>query len=133
MNEQLVLISIGLVVAVVILWPLFRGRGAGMEPDRLQDLSPAASEQLAELELDRSMGRVSEQDYARFRDELEASGPAVTPEILPATRDESLQKAEALVRRWKQAPRATCKTCGVRPEPEAAFCSNCGAGLGGGA
>jgi cytochrome c-type biogenesis protein CcmI len=130
MTEQLVLISIGLVVAVVILWPLFRGRGR-MEPDRQQDLSPAASEQLAELDLDREMGRVSEEDYVRFRDELEATAPAAEMEMeLPVTRDESLQRAEALVRRWKQAPRASCPSCGVRPEPEAAFCSNCGARLG---
>ena len=131
MNEQLVLVIIGLVVAAVILRPLVRGRRSENEPSPPPHLSPETSEQLAELELDRALGRVSDEDYARFRGELESSAPTASKEKVPVPgRGDSLQKAEALVRHWKQAPRPSCPACGIRPEPEAAFCSICGARLG---
>ena len=42
--------------------------------------------------------------------------------------------AEALVRRYRQRPDAavrSCPRCGPRPEPDALFCSSCGAKLRG--
>jgi hypothetical protein len=38
-------------------------------------------------------------------------------------------RAEALIRQWRDAPRPTCPNCGLRPEPAARYCSNCGTGL----
>ena len=128
MSEQLVLIAIGLVVAAFVLRPLLRGankRGAKSSAAQLT----TTSDELAELELDRSMGRVSEEDYARWRAELARAAPAPTPTLEKATSDDARVRAEALVRRWKEAPRPSCPNCGVRPEPEARFCSNCGASL----
>ena len=87
-----------------------------------------------ELELDRAMGRISDDDYARWRRELEAGAPddapteAATAAPPPA---DGTTEAEALVRHWREAPRPICPTCGVRPEPAARFCSNCGASLTG--
>ena len=142
MNEQVVLIAIGLVVAAFVLRPLLRGTGgrgttrataAGVERPE------PAPEQLAELELDRAMGRVSEEDYARWRSELETTPAETVPTVAVADAaaaradfavgDDATARAEALVRRWKEAPRPSCPTCGVRPEPDARFCSNCGAPL----
>ena len=129
MNEQSVLIGIGVVVAAFILRPLLR-RPSPVAPPRATPVAPAAaaSEQLAELELDRSMGRVSDEDYARWRGELETTAPPATIEPEPKPND-SVSKAEELVRRWRESPRPTCPNCGERPEPGARFCSNCGASL----
>lgn len=129
MNEQLVLLAIGAVVAVIVLRPLLRGtpRGSGRLP--LSAPAPAAtSDELAELELDRAMGRVSEGDYARWREELSPGVPGSGDEQAPQ-RDDAHARAEALVRRWREIPKATCPSCGERPEPEARFCSSCGTAL----
>lgn len=129
-NELLVLTVIGVVAAAFILRPLLRGRGGGARAPRPVKpapsvVRPVASEELAELELDHAMGRVSEADYERWRGELEP-----VPDAHQAGPVDDRKRAEALVRRWREAPRATCPSCGERPEPEARFCSNCGASLG---
>lgn len=129
-NELLILVVIGVVAAAFILRPLLRGRGAGVARAPRPGtpvpsvVRPVASEELAELDLDRAMGRVSEADFERWRSELE---PA--PDARQAEPVDDHERAEALVRRWREAPRAKCPSCGERPEPEARFCSNCGASL----
>ena len=148
MNEQLVLVGIGLVAAAFILRPLLRGRGAAsapvVRPAEPSPVTPASSDELAELELDRAMGRVSEEDYARWRRELEANAapigapapdlpatpapaPVPAPLVMP---DDATARAEALVRRFRDAPRPTCPSCGERPEAGARYCSSCGTALG---
>jgi len=129
-NELLILVVIGVVAAAFILRPLLRGRGASAAraprpgPRAAAVLRPAASEELAELELDRAMGRVSEADFERWRHELEP-----VPDARQAEPVDDRDRAEALVRRWREAPRAKCPKCGERPEAGARFCSNCGASL----
>ena len=135
MSEQLVLVVLGVVAAAFILRPLLRGRGSSATQRgtaaQAAAIHPTAPDELAELELDRAMGRVSEADYERWRGELEADVGAVEPAPAPVTRGagDATGKAEALVRQWRQAPRPSCPTCGVRPQPDARFCSNCGAPL----
>jgi cytochrome c-type biogenesis protein CcmI len=129
MNEQLVLIAIGVVAAAFILRPLLRGK-TSRSPVKPSPSAPTAttSEELSELELDRAMGRVSDEDYAKWRRELEAVTPPETaPAVAPPV--DAASRAEALVRQWREAPRPVCPKCGIRPEPEARFCSNCGASL----
>ncbi len=131
MNEQLVLIVLGVVAAAFILRPLIRGRAPRASPRSTAPIAPVhptAPDELAELELDRAMGRVSEADYERWRGELEADITAVEPAPLSAALD-ATARAEALVRQWREAPRPSCPTCGVRPQPDARYCSNCGATL----
>jgi cytochrome c-type biogenesis protein CcmI len=128
MSEQLVLIAIGLVVAAFVLRPLLRGTRKRAAKSFTSPAAAATSDQLAELELDRAMGRVSEEDYTRWRAEL-ARGTPVPVEAENATPEDARLRAEALVRQWKEASRPTCSKCGVRPEPGARFCSNCGAPL----
>jgi cytochrome c-type biogenesis protein CcmH/NrfG len=139
MNEMVVVAAIGVVAAVFILRPLLRGRGASVslaaprEPLTVaQPASSIASEELAELELDRAMGRVSEEDFVKWRGEIEAVVAVEEGDSLPpidATQTDATARAEALVRKWSEAPRPTCPNCGLRPEPEARYCSNCGASL----
>jgi cytochrome c-type biogenesis protein CcmI len=139
MNEMVVVAAIGVVAAVFILRPLLRGRGSAPRPGAPREsrnvVPPAvavASEELAELELDRAMGRVSEEDFERWRGQIEA-GVVVDEGRQPAATGpeptDAKAKVEALIRRWSEAPRPSCLNCGLRPEPEARYCSNCGASL----
>ena len=131
MNEQLVLVAIGVVAAAFILRPLLRGKTNRTSAKSASSSTPteAPSEELSELELDRAMGRVSDEDYTKWRQELEAAAPAEPAPAVAQPVDAAAQAAEALVRRWREAPRPACPNCGIRPEPEARFCSNCGASL----
>jgi cytochrome c-type biogenesis protein CcmI len=129
MNEQLLLIALGVLAAAFILRPLLRGRVPDATNNVPAGAPVASSDELTELELDRSMGRVSEADYTRWRAEIEHRAPRVADAAKPADTNASA-KAEALVRQWRDAPRPECPDCGQRPEPEARFCSNCGTSLG---
>lgn len=131
MNEQIVLIAIAVVAAAFILRPLLRGRASVPDARRERDAAPSASDELAELELDREMGRVSEADYVKWRGEIEAAtpDPAVPDATVVAPAVDAESRAEALVRRWRDAPRPECPNCGQRPEPGAKYCSNCGTSL----
>ena len=138
MNEMVVVAAIGVVAAAFILRPLLRSRGSAPRPaapresrNVVQPAVAVASEELAELELDRAMGRVSEEDFERWRGQIEAG--VVDDERPPATTapepTDATAKVEALIRRWSEAPRPSCPRCGLRPEPEARYCSNCGGSL----
>lgn len=132
MNQVLVLAVIGVLAAVFVFRPLVRGRRVAPTEQRQRSLTLAAPdagsiapEELAELELDRSMGRVSDADYERWRGQLETG---MVPAARPADAD-PVARAELLVRQWREMARPDCPTCGVRPEPEARYCSNCGTSL----
>ena len=128
MNETAVLVILGRVAAAFVLRPLLRGRGGTSSTVRVDKVvHPTAPDELAELELDRAMGRVSEADFQRWRGELE-SDIAPGSEARPQPGD-SNARAEALIRQWREARRPTCPNCGLRPEPGARFCSNCGTAL----
>ena len=131
MTEQVVLVAIGAVVAALVLRPLLRGKGSPSAPSKASGARVGISDERAELELDREMGRVSEEDYQRWRAELERASPApaVADKVAVVIPDKAVARAEDLVREWREAPRPTCPNCGLRPEPEARFCSNCGAAL----
>ena len=131
MTEQIVLIVIGAVVAAFVLRPLVRGWRSPVAPTKATVVNAGVSDERAELELDRAMGRVSEDDYQRWRAELERAtpAPAAADNVAVVVPDTAVARAEDLVREWREAPRPTCPNCGVRPEPGARFCSNCGATL----
>lgn len=131
MTEQIVLIVIGAVVAAFVLRPLLRSKRSPAATSKAPAANAGVSDELAELELDREMGRVSDKDYQRWRAELERAtpAPAIADKVAVVVPDKAVARAEGLVREWRDAPRPTCPTCGLRPEPEARFCSNCGAAL----
>ena len=130
MNERIVLIAIGVVVAAIVLWPLLRSRARPAASKAIASaMAPVANtDELAELELDREMGRVSEEDYREWRAEIERAGPGVVIDM-QVDDEAALARAEALIKRWRDEARPTCPKCGVRPEPAARFCSNCGTSL----
>lgn len=126
MNETVIIGILGVIAAVLILGPLWRGRSQKSVPSKAPPIAtPGTSDELEELELDRAMGRVSESDYQKWKGSLAVG----EPEAGEAADSDSRTKAESLVRQWSARPKRICETCGERPEPEARFCSNCGTAL----
>jgi hypothetical protein len=89
-----------------------------------RDVAVAA---LREIEFDRATGKLSDVDYAELKSRY-------TQEAVAAMRRETVatvgivasdDEIEAAVRAYR-AGHTACPTCGPRPEPDAAFCSNCG-------
>lgn len=134
------LVAIAFVVAPLVRRPR-EGLGSapgpmaplGAEPDA-PDHAPAASSALREeLDLDRAMGKLGEDDYRRIRSELEGTPAphddgASTAGVAPGGSDAA---AQAMISAAAAAARPTCPACGPRPEPAAAFCSRCGRVLAG--
>ena len=89
---------------------------AGADPD--DDLSPraVALRALKEIEFDRATGKLSDADYdglkVKYTSEALAALRAGEGEAAPAPRSE--------------LPARSCPGHGVRPEPDAEFCSACG-------
>ena len=94
--------------------------------DRNDDLAIIA---LREIEFDRATGKLSDADYATLREQyasqalatMRAGGKPVSAPDDPA---------EAAVRAYRAA-HPTCGKCGIRPESDAIYCSNCGSYLPG--
>ena len=91
------------------------------------DLSIVA---LREIEFDRATGKLSDADYATLRERY--ANEALTAmrsstERRPVTADDPV---EAAVRAYRDA-HPTCAKCGIRPEPDAIYCSHCGGFLPG--
>ncbi len=92
-----------------VLYPLFRANLAPMPlppraPSRPQS---AAVDALRELEFDRQTGKISDSDYGPLK-------ARYTEQALVVLRAVNLP---------------VCEHCGPRPQPDAEFCSNCGAAL----
>jgi len=133
------LIGAALAVAALlyVLFPLFDNVARSTRPSRARpvDVPETAIDALREIEFDKATGKLSDADYAalkaeytrtalvelRFREQLSAA-PVATPNVEGV---ESLDAAEAAVLRYRSM-RRECETCGPRPEPDPAFCSNCG-------
>lgn len=84
---------------------------------------------LREIEFDRATGKLSDADYAELREQYGSQALAAMRsqgKAGPMTDD----PAEAAVRAYR-ALHATCGKCGIRPEPDAIYCSNCGSYLPG--
>ena len=92
-----------------VLYPLFRA-DITIAPLRSRDPGPRPSpavEALRELEFDRETGKISDADYEPLKARYTEQALAV------------MRAGDARV----------CERCGTRPEPDAEFCSNCGARL----
>jgi hypothetical protein len=142
MSGDVIALVAGTLLAVgalaFVLYPLFfpvdlRGPRATAVPR--PDAGDSAIVALREIEFDRATGKLSDADYAELKrdygqralQELRMSAPsgAVAGDPGPA-----LDAIEARVRAMRATHRE-CPDCGVRPEPDAAYCSNCGGYLSG--
>ncbi|MFL5619909.1 MAG: zinc ribbon domain-containing protein [Gemmatimonadaceae bacterium] len=133
-------LAIGTLLVVValafVLYPLvFAPAGPSTRPSfsraatRTPDGGEDAIVALREIEFDRATGKLSDADYAdlktrytqRALDAMRASGAAAA--------DAPVEDAvEAAVLAYRARLRS-CARCGPRPEPDAIYCSNCGAYL----
>ena len=91
-----------------VLWPLLVPSAAVAGTPFARAASPDyAVDALRELEFDRATGKISDDDYVSLKARY-------------------TNKALTVMR---AGDRLVCDKCGPRPEPDAAFCSNCGAPL----
>jgi len=104
-----------------VLYPLFAEPLLGVTvrrgaPQRQQVAT--AVDALREIEFDHVTGKLSERDYT----ELKASYTARAVQAMRA-QDAGAEAQE------RGGAEAVCSVCGPRPEPDAAFCSECGRAL----
>jgi hypothetical protein len=112
-----------------------RGRGQAPRPPA----AGGAIDALREIEFDRETGKLSDDDYAALKATYtEEALAAMRAESATAARgaplaqapDTDIDPAEAVIRKYRR-PSPSCATCGPRPEPDAVYCSTCGAYLAG--
>ena len=138
-------IALALVALAIVLSPVFSDevptelRSEHRTSPKLEiDDEPvpgSAIEALREIEFDRATGKLSEDDYdgmkARYTVQalVELRAQDASPGRAPASAS-AADVAERLVKKYR--PGSTlCTTHGLRPEPDALFCSECGAYLPG--
>ncbi len=121
-----------------VLAPLFReGAGAISRPysPAREDISARrdrAVEALREIEFDRATGKLADADYEMLKTRYTRQAvAAMRTEKGEALIDES--EIEAAIRRAREAQAnvPSCPQHGLRPEPDASYCSDCGRFLGG--
>ena len=120
------LLAVGAVAFV--LYPLFFGtspRTKGQVDDmRAKDDSAIAA--LREIEFDRATGKLSDTDYAELR---KSYGDRALRELRAVgSQPDAIDPIETRVREYRLTHRE-CPTCGLRPEPDAIYCSTCGSFL----
>jgi hypothetical protein len=126
-------LAIGTLLAVgalaFVLYPLFIGIVATpFRPSATAAQNATAAEQeavvaLREIEFDRATGKLSDSDYGELKTRY--TEHALAAMRGGATDPADIDPAEAAVRAYRLRLRE-CVNCGPRPEPDAAFCSNCG-------
>lgn len=135
---------IGLLLAVTglafVLWPLLGGKGTVPPPGppSAPDQDPEEErvlEALDEIEFDHATGKLSDDDHRQLRERYEAQlralraareeqdeVDATAAAAMPAAPDDEVEAALAAYR----STHRQCPNCGIRPEGDARFCSNCG-------
>jgi Double zinc ribbon len=135
-------------VGLVALWLVLRPLLAAPAPPDLvaEPIEPEETPKgvallaLKEIEFDRETGKLSEPDYRYLKDKYtsealealraeEETGPAGDVEALIARRVRTLRAAASATAQTSATGAPPCPTCGPRPEPDAMFCSTCGARL----
>ena len=147
MNGDLAALAVGTLLSVgalaFVLYPLFfevPPRRNIARPFRTQ-AKDSAIQALREIEFDKAIGKLSGADYAELRREYvvralrefrTADAAAATDSATPSFRKVAslADPIEERVRAYRAA-RRECRTCGLRPEPDALYCSSCGVLLDG--
>jgi hypothetical protein len=126
-------LAIGTLLAVsalaFVLYPLFTGivatpfRASATATQTANADEQDAVVALREIEFDRATGKLSDSDYGELKTRY--TEQALAAMRGGATEAVDIDPAEAAVRAYRLRLKE-CGTCGPRPEPDAAFCSNCG-------
>lgn len=132
-------LAVGTLLAVgalaFVLFPLLFGDAArGARLSARLPRAPRADEEdaivaLREIEFDRATGKLSDADYAELKTRYTASALAAM-RAAPGTSagGDVTDVVEATVLAYR-ARLKSCARCGPRPEPDAVYCSSCGAYL----
>lgn len=116
-----------------VLYPLFFDMRAvaRREPRQETEAGESAIVALREIEFDRATGKLSEPDYHELKATYSARALAeMRAADGPSADAAAADPVEARVRAYRQA-RKDCRTCGLRPEADAVYCSTCGTYLDG--
>lgn len=134
MSGDILALLVGTALAVgalaFVLYPLFfvvRERSAA-RPSARANADDSAIVALREIEFDHATGKLSDADYTELR---ATYGGRALKEMRGSESQKAVQPVdpiEARVRAYRQTHR-DCPTCGLRPEPDAIYCSTCGAFL----
>lgn len=134
--------AVAIAALALVLEPLARGRVTFAAPLDDEELFTPLEESdspkeraliaLKEIEFDHETGKLSDEDFDRFRAEYASTAlAAIRAEDARAIAHPSVaataveDEAEALIRAARARVRS-CPSCGPRPEADAAFCSACG-------
>jgi len=153
----LVLLSGGLLGAILLVWHSLRTLAGDAEVDAALDAATAtmhghsalgerkqrALRALKDIEQEHAVGKIDDADFAELDAEYRARAKDVIREMDAAV-DPYRGQAEALVRahlekraaRSKKTPheeKVVCAACETENDQDAAFCKKCGAKLGGAA
>lgn len=135
MSSSAIALLAGTLLAVgalaFVLYPLFfEPRPVRRRPASADDSTESAIVALREIEFDRATGKLSESDYNELKATYAARALAELRSADASTPQPELDPVEARVRAYRQA-RRECGACGLRPEPDAVYCSTCGTYLDG--
>lgn len=131
MSPNVVALIAGTVLAVgalaFVLYPLFfavseHARAASTESANAEDSAILA---LREIEFDRATGKLSDADYGELKKAYSERALRELRGATDAANAPPLDSIEARVRAYRMTHRE-CPSCGLRPEPDAVYCSTCG-------
>jgi hypothetical protein len=132
--EVVASLVLGAALLALVLLPVIRPpgpRAAVYEPlEPEETVRGVALAALREIEFDRETGKLSDSDYAFLKGRYTAEAIAALRAEGAAGSDDSGVEAMIAARvrtlRGGEGGPPPCVTCGPRPEPDAAFCSECG-------
>jgi hypothetical protein len=124
LGTVLSIVALGYVLAPLVVGVTRESRVAVPVAKAPENTAIAA---LREIEFDRATGKLSDVDYATLREKYAGEALAAMRANPTETVDDPV---EAAVRAYRGA-HMTCASCGIRPEPDAIYCSNCGSYLPG--
>ncbi|HEX6407155.1 MAG TPA: hypothetical protein VFZ90_08205 [Gemmatimonadales bacterium] len=131
--EALAAALVGLAALWLVLQPVLapgRPQARAIEPlDPEETPRGIALTALKEIDFDRETGKLSETDYEYLKSKYtRAALDALRTESGPAAAESAGPSSQPSLRvvPSTQAPQPRCDVCGLRPEPDAVYCSSCG-------
>ncbi len=125
---EIIVISLALLAALYIGYPLFQSRSRSMNFDlnhRVEDLEAKKAEIYAaikDIEFDYEMGKLSEEDYQELREQYKAQAVQILRQL------DQMKSGTRRRTKAKTGQRAArfCSQCGAPAAQGDRFCANCG-------
>ena len=121
-----------LALVLYVGYPVYQSRfgliAAGPTAWQLQERKERIYSTIKELELDHSLGKLADDDYARVRRELEAEAVSLLEQLDQLNGQFDIDRLRAKIDGDVSVLRAgdQCSTCGASRGTEDRFCSHCG-------